>query len=46
MKVTADTNILLRAAIEDDPEQAAIAQKLIAEAEIVAIPIVTYCEFA
>lgn len=45
MKFTADTNILLRAAVEDDREQAAVAQKVLAEAELVAIAIPVLCEF-
>ncbi|EJU15077.1 type II toxin-antitoxin system VapC family toxin [Novosphingobium sp. 11B] len=45
MKITADTNILVRAVTEDDPVQAPIAQRLLAEATLVAIPIPALCEF-
>lgn len=46
MKITADTNLLLRAALEDDPQQAALAQKIIADAEMIAVPVIVFCEFA
>ncbi|MBF7013689.1 type II toxin-antitoxin system VapC family toxin [Novosphingobium resinovorum] len=45
MKITADTNILVRAVTEDDPVQAPIAQRLLAEATLVAMPIASLCEF-
>ncbi|MCB8874989.1 type II toxin-antitoxin system VapC family toxin [Acidisoma silvae] len=44
MKVTVDTNILVRAAVLDDERQAVIAAKLLREAEIVAIPLSSLCE--
>lgn len=44
MKITADTNLLLRAILEDDPQQAAQAERLIAGAELVAIPVPVFCE--
>jgi len=44
MKITADTNLLLRALLEDDPQQAAAAQRLIGQAELVAVPIPVWCE--
>lgn len=44
MKITADTNLLLRAILEDDPEQAAAAQALIGRAERIAIPLPVFCE--
>ena len=37
MKITADTNVLVRAAIADHPEQATIAADLLRNAEIVAV---------
>lgn len=46
MKITADTNILVRAIVEDHPQQAALAQTLLAEADTVAIPIPVFCELA
>ena len=45
MKITADTNILIRAAVQDDPDQARQAAKLLQQAELVAIPVPALCEF-
>ncbi len=45
MKVTADTNVLIRAAVQDDLHQARRAAKILAEAEIVAVPVPVLCEF-
>lgn len=45
MKVTADTNILVRAAIQDDVKQGAIARKLVTSSELVAVPLSALCEF-
>ncbi|HKR15748.1 type II toxin-antitoxin system VapC family toxin [Rhizorhapis sp.] len=45
MKVTADTNILVRAAIQDDVKQGAIARKLVTNSELVAVPLSALCEF-
>lgn len=45
MRITADTNILVRAVTEDDPIQSPIAQKLLAEATVVAMPVTALCEF-
>jgi predicted nucleic acid-binding protein len=45
VRVTADTNVLLRATIADDPEQARRAAELLGAAELVAIPLVALCEF-
>lgn len=44
MKIIADTNVLVRALVEDDPRQSALAQQLLANADLVAIPAVTLCE--
>lgn len=44
MKIAADTNLLLRAILEDDPGQAAEAQTLIAGAELIAVPVPVFCE--
>ena len=44
MKIVADTNILLRAILEDEPQQAAEAQRLLDRAELVAIPVPVFCE--
>lgn len=45
MKITADTNVLLRAAVQDDPDQARQAAKLLRQAELVAVPVPVFCEF-
>ena len=39
MKITVDTNILLRDALRDDPRQSRVAEKILQEAELVAIPV-------
>jgi predicted nucleic-acid-binding protein len=44
MKITADTNVLVRAFLEDDPEQSKPAQAALKNAEIVALPLATLCE--
>ena len=46
MRVTADTNVLLRAVVEDDTAQTAAAQALLMQAEVIAVPIPVLCEFA
>lgn len=45
MRVTADTNVLVRAAVMDDPLQAAAAIKVLQEATLIAVPLVCLCEF-
>jgi predicted nucleic-acid-binding protein len=45
VKVTVDTNVLVRAATQDDPVQGALAQRLMQEADIVAIALPSLCEF-
>lgn len=45
MKIVADTNVLLRDALHDDPLQARTAAKALQSAELVAIPIAVFCEF-
>jgi len=45
MKVTADTNVLIRAAVQDDPSQARRASKVLQDAELVAVPVPVLCEF-
>jgi predicted nucleic-acid-binding protein len=46
MKIAADTNVLLRAAVRDDPQQAASAARLLRTAELVAVPVAALCELA
>jgi len=45
MKITADTNVLIRAAVQDEPQQARRAAKVLQEAGLVAVPIPVFCEF-
>jgi len=45
MKITADTNVLVRAAVQDDPHQARQAAQVLQEAELVAVPVPVLCEF-
>ena len=45
MKITADTNVLIRAAVQDEPHQARQAAKILQEAELVAVPMPVLCEF-
>jgi predicted nucleic-acid-binding protein len=46
VRITADTNILVRGAVLDDPAQAALAADLLRGAEIVAVTLPALCEFA
>ena len=45
MKIAVDTNVLVRAAVRDDAEQADAATKLMARAKMVAIAVPSLCEF-
>ena len=45
MKVTADTSVIIRAVVADNPQQAALARELLANAEVVAMPLPALCEF-
>lgn len=45
MRLTADTNVLVRAALGDDPEQARLAATVLREAELIAVPLPVLCEF-
>ena len=44
MRITADTNILLRVILNDEPVQAAEARALLEKASLIAIPIPVLCE--
>jgi len=44
VRITADTNILIRAITDDDPTQSRLARKVLAEAELVALPLPVLCE--
>ncbi|PHM76478.1 type II toxin-antitoxin system VapC family toxin [Xenorhabdus cabanillasii] len=45
MKVTIDTNVLIRAVVCDDPKQAKTAQKILKEAALIAISLPCLCKF-
>ena len=46
MRITLDTNVLLRTVLRDDAEQAEAAEALLARAAVLAIPIPVFCEFS
>lgn len=45
MKVVVDTNVLVRAAVQDDAAQARIAAKVLTDAEVIAVALPCLCEF-
>ena len=45
MRITVDTNVLVRAAVMDDPAQSAVAIQTLLEAEVVVVTIPSLCEF-
>ncbi len=44
MIITADTNVLVRAVVADDPGQAAAAIEALRQAEAIAVPLPVLCE--
>lgn len=46
MKITADTNVLVRAILEDDPRQSETARSVLLAAEAIHIPLPVLCEVA
>ncbi|MBM5797616.1 MAG: type II toxin-antitoxin system VapC family toxin [Cyanobacteria bacterium K_Offshore_0m_m2_072] len=44
MRMTADTNVLVRALVQDDPDQACAAADVLAQAELVTVPLPVLCE--
>ncbi|MGA8380457.1 MAG: type II toxin-antitoxin system VapC family toxin [Stellaceae bacterium] len=46
MRITADTNVLVRAAVLDDSPQATIAADLLRDADMIAVTLPALCEFA
>lgn len=46
MKATPDTNVLVRVLVKDDPPQAALAQSLLHDAELVALTLPALCKLA
>jgi predicted nucleic-acid-binding protein len=45
MKLTADTNVLIRAVVQGDVHQARRAAKILIEADLIAVPVPVLCEF-
>ncbi len=46
MRITADTNVLLRAVLQDDTNQVTAARALLRRATAIAVPVPVFCEFA
>lgn len=44
VKITADTDVLVRAVLQDDEQQAQIASQLLRQASLIAIPLPSLCE--
>ncbi len=44
MKVTVDTNVLVRAVVQDDPAQARVAAKVLTDAKLIAVALPCLCE--
>lgn len=45
MKVTVDTNVLIRSVVQDDKQQARVADKVMREASVIAVTLSCLCEF-
>jgi predicted nucleic-acid-binding protein len=45
MKITVDTNVLVRAVVRDDARQARISATLLKDAELIAVSLPCLCEF-
>lgn len=45
MRITADTNVLVRAIVADDPSQARVAQATLEKAALIALTPTALCEF-
>lgn len=45
MHVCVDTNVLIRAVMQDDPLQGMVARQTLEQADTVSISVVTFCEF-
>ena len=46
MRVTADTNVLVRASVGDNAEQTSAARQLLRQAVEICVPVTVFCEFA
>jgi len=44
VRITADSNLLLRVILEDEPVQAAVAKTTLDQATLIAIPVPVFCE--
>jgi predicted nucleic-acid-binding protein len=44
MKISVDTNVLVRAVLNDDPAQSRVARKLLREASLIAVALPCLCE--
>ena len=44
MNITADTNVLVRTLVQDEKRQAQVAQALLREADLIAVPLPCLCE--
>lgn len=45
MKIAVDTNVLIRAVVRDDAKQAAVAAKVLRDADLIAVALPSLCEF-
>lgn len=45
LKITVDTNVLIRLFALDDPGQLSLAERLLREAEVIVVPLPVWCEF-
>ncbi len=45
VKITVDTNVLVRAVVRDDAKQSRAAVRVLREAELIAVPLPVLCEF-
>lgn len=45
MRVTVDTNVLIRGVVRDDPKQARAAAKVLKQASLIAVSLPCLCEF-
>jgi predicted nucleic-acid-binding protein len=45
MKITVDTNVLIRAVVRDDEKQAMAADRILKSAEVIAVTLPCLCEF-
>jgi predicted nucleic-acid-binding protein len=45
MKITADTNVLIRGVVRDDEKQARAADRILRSAELIAVTLPCLCEF-